>query len=356
MDIIDQYTLQFPVQDTYTNKLHNLIVELIKGQDTHFHIIEKRTKTIESFKSKIERKKDKYLDPLNEITDLTGLRIILYYHDDIDRVIRMIKKEFTIDEINSNYKKANSSPDVFGYTSTHIIVSINNERGAWTEWSKYSLLKAEIQIKTVLQHAWASISHALQYKSKEDIPSKLQRQLFRLAGLFELADEEFLSIRDKHFQLLDKIGAIENIEKSNNDINLLTIEKYITDSALVSELFGIAINTGFSDIKNLSRVKEDVKFNFSQLVTLCHKFEISKIRDLHDILLRGKSNAVLAFSKVFKAHKEATIKGSPWYTSNEFSVTLLLVNEFIADITIEDLVSNGWASHIAERIITALRS
>ena len=48
----------------------------------------------------------------------------------------------------------------------------------------------EIQIRTVMQHAWAEIEHDLGYKSKEDIPDKYRRQFSILAGLIELADDK----------------------------------------------------------------------------------------------------------------------------------------------------------------------
>jgi len=53
----------------------------------------------------------------------------------------------------------------------------------------------------VLQHAWASISHALQYKQEQDVPTVSRRKLFRLSALLELADEEFLSLRKEQTEV-----------------------------------------------------------------------------------------------------------------------------------------------------------
>ena len=81
---------------------------------------------------------------------------------------------------------------------------------------KFSNLNAEIQIRTVLQHSWASISHELEYKKITKSRSILQRKLFRLASLIELADEEFKSTRDQHNEL---IGKIQLGSSSKTEVN-----------------------------------------------------------------------------------------------------------------------------------------
>lgn len=55
-------------------------------------------------------------------------------------------------------------------------------------------LKAEIQIRTILMHAWADVSHKISYKREEDVPTHLRRKLNRLIALFEIADDQFDSI------------------------------------------------------------------------------------------------------------------------------------------------------------------
>ena len=65
----------------------------------------------------------------------------------------------------------------------------------FTEWKKFSGIKFEIQIRTVLQHAWSAISHKLEYKTVNDVPKKMRRQLFRISALLEIGDQEFSSLR-----------------------------------------------------------------------------------------------------------------------------------------------------------------
>src|SRR5205085_6657438 len=58
-------------------------------------------------------------------------------------------------------------------------------------------LKVEIQTRSILQHAWAEIEHDIGYKRASGLPSAFQRRFSRLAGLLEMADQEFVSINSE---------------------------------------------------------------------------------------------------------------------------------------------------------------
>ena len=179
----------------FTPIISELIKSLLISEEIKFHVVECRTKEIHSLEQKISRKK---IQTLKSITDLSGIRIILYYQDDVDKVNSLLRKNFKIDESNSIDKAEILETNEFGYLSVHYIVQLDSKRNKLPEWKSYSKLKAEVQVRTVLQHSWASISHELSYKRKIEIPKGLSRKLFRLAGLFELADEQFMLIRDEH--------------------------------------------------------------------------------------------------------------------------------------------------------------
>lgn len=81
-------------------------------------------------------------------------------------------------------------PDRFGYCSVHYVVEMSQKRLNLYEHQAYEGLKCEIQIRSVLQHAWAEIEHDLGYKSEIAIPKRIRRNFSRLAGLLEIADKE----------------------------------------------------------------------------------------------------------------------------------------------------------------------
>ena len=151
--------------------------------------IESRTKSVKSFREKIASK-GKYSNPLEEITDLAGLRVIVNYPSDVRAVGALIDREFEVDWENSNRQGEDDPPDRFGYRSDHYIVRLP----ATEEWERFSGLRAEIQVRTVMQHAWAAVDHRIRYKAG-DLPRDLTRRLFRLSALLELADEQFAGLQ-----------------------------------------------------------------------------------------------------------------------------------------------------------------
>src|ERR1041384_2055216 len=190
-DFTRLYELKRPLYIEFTEKVKSLLESLLTTSNIKYQVVEKRTKNIQSFREKISRANKQYSDPLREVTDLAGLRIIVYYLEDVNAACQMIEREFNIDREASVDKGLLLQPNEFGYRSVHYIASLSDSRKALLEWAAYDGLVAEIQVRTVLQHAWAAISHALQYKKEQDIPSVFRRRLSRLSSLLELSDEEF---------------------------------------------------------------------------------------------------------------------------------------------------------------------
>src|SRR5258706_12139567 len=163
-----EYELKRPLYVEFTEKVKGLLQDILQLAKIRYQVVEHRTKEIPSFREKITRANKQYSSPLQEITDLAGLRIIVYYSEDVAIVCKLIEREFTIDKNSSVDKGSLLQPNEFGYRSVHYVVSLSNTRYSLPEWRSYKGLTAEIQVRTVLQHAWAAISHALQYKNEQD--------------------------------------------------------------------------------------------------------------------------------------------------------------------------------------------
>jgi len=192
--ILSEFDEKSSLYESFTEKQEKLISELLHEQSFTPHSVRSRMKRRESLKGKLEGANRDY-SSLGDITDISGVRIITYFSEEVDKVAGYIEREFQVLKQHSLDKRQTLDPDRFGYLSLHYVVRMSPARLALTEYRKFVGLTCEIQIRSILQHAWPEIEHDLGYKSKVAIPKAVQRRFSRLASLLELADEEFAAIR-----------------------------------------------------------------------------------------------------------------------------------------------------------------
>jgi ppGpp synthetase/RelA/SpoT-type nucleotidyltranferase len=181
--ILEEYREALPTLQKQRDEILRILREAMDRNGIIVTTIEARVKTEESLAGKLALKGAKYAT-LSDITDLVGARIVTYYTDDVDRIASMAEQLFEIDWQNSVDKRMLHQLDSFGYNSLHYACRLPG----------YDL-RFELQLRTTLQHAWAAINHDTGYKSGIEIPREYMRRMNRLAGLLEMADDEFSRIR-----------------------------------------------------------------------------------------------------------------------------------------------------------------
>lgn len=185
-------------------------------------IVQARAKTVSSFAQKIIRK-DKYKEPLKEVTDLCGARIIVHFQSQALKVCTFIKENFIIDEVNSIDVGSKLREEEFGYLSIHYIVTPRAGSILGVPVPKELLTrKAEIQVRTLLQHAWADISHDRIYKSNLTVPKRWKRESARLAAVLEKADDAFASMSETLDAYASNYSVLLCENKLKSEIQTLT--------------------------------------------------------------------------------------------------------------------------------------
>ena len=196
-------------------------------------IIQTRPKTIPSFAEKAIRKKKagRYSDPLTRMTDLCGARVITQTLDEVRSVAAFIETHFSVDAENSVDVSQRLKPSEFGYRSIHYIVQF--QRGAFpcapvpVEIPEELYpdaacpMKAEIQVRTLLEHAWAGFVHDRVYKGAFTIPAKWERELAVLAGMLEQTDQSFARIQSGLRTYAASYGAYLNDDQLKEESEIL---------------------------------------------------------------------------------------------------------------------------------------
>jgi ppGpp synthetase/RelA/SpoT-type nucleotidyltranferase len=150
-----------------------------------------RVKTFDSVVHKVELKE--YDNPLSDIHDFAGVRVVCQFTPDLDAIGKLIGELFNIHEIVN--KSASLGFDKTGYQGTHYIVTLGpKHHGA--RYDGLTELKSEIQVRTILQDAWAQISHSLDYKSEASIPERERRELYNVSSLLEISQNIFDRTRE----------------------------------------------------------------------------------------------------------------------------------------------------------------
>ncbi len=158
-----------------------------------FDAVNGRVKGFDSFMGKILRKN--LQNPFQEITDIVGIRVICLYRDDIEKIRNVVRETFEV--LSDDDKTESKDVDRFGYEGSHVIARLGNKQNASLQ-ENLRELPFEIQIKTIAQHAWASISHHLFYKQPAQISKNQERDFQALSALFYVADSHFLWLKNEH--------------------------------------------------------------------------------------------------------------------------------------------------------------
>lgn len=223
--ILQQFDRQVGLYSDLASTAASLIEKILSPALVQVHSVTHRCKNRDSLVLKLAKEDKQYKD-ISDITDLAALRITTYFAEDVDLIAEIIEKEFLIDEDNSVDKRNRLDPDRFGYQSLHYIASIKSDRCQFIEYARFKSLSFEIQVRSILQHAWAEIEHDLGYKSAAGVPREIRRRFSRIAGLLELADDEFAAIRKELAAYKIKVSAEiqskpESVEIDNVSLSAL---------------------------------------------------------------------------------------------------------------------------------------
>jgi len=205
--ILEEYREMLPVFETIRDLVLEQLQNCLKASGVVVTAVEARVKTEESLVGKLELKGAKYAS-LDDLTDIVGARVITFYTDDVDKISALAEGMFDIDWNNSVDKRAMHELDSFGYMSLHFICRIPESLYHDPEHPEVNRYRFELQMRTALQHVWANMYHDTGYKSGVEIPREYLRSLNRLAGILELADDEFSRLRSSIVDYRRKVESL----------------------------------------------------------------------------------------------------------------------------------------------------
>jgi ppGpp synthetase/RelA/SpoT-type nucleotidyltranferase len=242
MNDLDEKQLEAEYDERYDKYLllgeilRDRLNEILKQNGIDYDFIQMRVKSFPSFYEKIFR--HGLQDPFKEVEDFCGLRIIHLFDNDLDKVKRIVKREFReikdIDKTFQNKDPKKHKEREFSYRSYHIIVALKDE--LLKKNAQLKDLVAEIQIRTICMHAWASIEHKLNYKKQNDFPKNFRpvftRKFSQMSAMLEVADEIFVSLRSDKNRIIEKYKTdlskpIKKEKILDDELNIDALQAYL---------------------------------------------------------------------------------------------------------------------------------
>ncbi len=178
-----------PLHQRLSASVESLLESMLKKKNIEYLSVTSRVKSLDGAIEKISRKE--YRNPSEQLTDLSGIRVITYLEQQVGQITAIIKDLFEVDENNSLDRTQTLGDDKVGYRSTHFVCALGSKRGELPEYEALGTLKFEVQVRTVLQHAWAELAHDRSFKFGTALPRKIQRKLNLHSGLLEIVDSAF---------------------------------------------------------------------------------------------------------------------------------------------------------------------
>ncbi|WP_024681027.1 GTP pyrophosphokinase family protein [Pseudomonas syringae] len=327
--------------EALSKSVAGLIERLLSVNGISVHSITQRCKTVESFSKKVE-KKNSY-EALGEITDLAGVRIITLFSEDVDVVARLIEREFKIDRSNSIDKRASLDPDRFGYLSLHYVASLNKSRSSLQEYSGFGKLKVEVQIRSILQHTWAEIEHDIGYKSAVEVPKSIRRRFSRLAGLLELADQEFIGIRND----LDTYdSSVKELMKQGSTEILL--DKISLSNFIAANTVCIELDQAIAEMRNVPLYASEVA---PKLMRSLQQLGVSAISELESKLNEFR-HAIIVRIKHILEHPSVQPKKLPTGCCIFFLVQVMVASTKDEKFIAEYVALNNWPPSFVEYMMS----
>ena len=340
IEIAREYSHECGNYSDFTQRIETLVSEILREREIPFHSITSRVKSSESVEAKVQESDGRYTS-IADITDLAGVRVITHFATEVGRVAEVIKEELDVDIESCTDDYGLLDPERFGCMSVNCVVRLPRKRLELSEYKRFSGYRAEIQIRSMLQHAWAEIERDLGYRSSQAIPKDLRRTFARLAGLLETADIQFADVRESLQEYEARMHTQIDSAPSSVLIDQASLKYLVENNKLVREL----------DSRIVSSMGAEAALHegfLGRLVDKLNYFGLTTIADV-DSSLSDVGDTTVAFAKAFMPKKHQRL----WSGVSLFYMCYVLSAQRGSVDAVRDYIHNTFADTSAEREATA---
>lgn len=245
---LDKWLNEKSMYEAWGNFVTSTIIEQLssKGYDLSSYLKQPAVPRVKEADSLIDkafyREGKSYTDPYNEIEDKVGIRFVVLLLEHIEEIIHIITScgDWDHKECRHFERERIKAPLLFTYQSVHYVVRASRDISI----DDILITKdtpCEIQVRTLLQHAYAELTHDSIYKAKKRVEPQVHRTVAKSMALIETTDEFFSNVH----QILN----MGNIEEFNIQKNLDSLyEDIIGIKPMVMQKSGLVVLAEFEDL------------------------------------------------------------------------------------------------------------
>jgi ppGpp synthetase/RelA/SpoT-type nucleotidyltranferase len=285
--------------------VQSLLESMLQKERIEYLNVTFRVKKIDEALKKISRKQ--YQEPKLQLTDLSGIRVVTFLEAQVVSINKLIRDLFEVDDKNSLDRTEVLGLDRLGYRSTHFVCTLGDQRAALPEYDELGDLKFEIQIRTVLQHAWAELAHDRSFKFAVALPTKIERKLNLYSGMLEIVDAAFDEISKEIDRYKTSLENKSITQISDAEIDSISLKRFIDETA---NTFGISLKANNIDIisDELKRFGIRTIGELQQLTTA--EFGRKYKNEVNDELGIGFIRLIMMYSDIDRYFERTT---PPWW-------------------------------------------
>ena len=321
-----KYVESLKLYEEYATRIRNLIQDLVELEGVEFYAIEGWAEPPAELLRILSALEEKDLSGV----DLVTIRVLLRFPEDVLRIEDVIRSEFDIDQSRSVPSSGLEDPYRFGYPAVVYILSLSQSRSGLREWAKYKDLSFRLELRTMLQEAWATIFPKVNQTVGTLSEKKLTRELVLLAALLEKADQGFLSWRNeiKDESLLIPPSSNLGIKKTESleAEKLFTNEELYTlfrdDSSLLGKWNAAVLEAGFPEFTPSA---DYLRESFEYLCIILRESGIDTLSEVRKFLadMEADNKGVRQLRTLHD-----TFRGNTKWRMDPFSALFLLVLNF----------------------------
>ncbi|MCL1874928.1 MAG: hypothetical protein FWF87_01560 [Synergistaceae bacterium] len=339
------YVENYSLYREFSERMQNLVQNLIERDDIEIYKIESKIKTPEEL---LKGSSGRVSSPsYDSISDFVIVRVLLRFPEDVGKVEQIVSEEFKVDMKRSIPASTLDDPFRFGYPAAYYTLSLSGKRHELREWIKYQGLHFQLDIRTMLQEVWAAVLPKVNVNVDSGTKKKMERKLVRIASLLEEADEGFLSLYETSKSAFPVPVAEENIfvreapEPVIEAPRVYSIEELYDWFAARPELLdnwsSAALNAGFPAY---SPSADYIRESFENLYTLFKVADIDTLQEVDSFMqsLDAGDAGVNQLKDIYEAFEKNV---GIWRVDAYSALFLLLLNIKWDTLKEKDLISLG---------------